>query len=34
MMLQLCPPPPRAQEPAMFDRGTRGRFLSTLFPKI
>ena len=21
------PPPPRAQEPAMFDRGTRGRFL-------
>ena len=26
------PPPPRAQEPAMFDRGTRGWFLRTLFP--
>ena len=23
------PPPPRAQEPAMFDRGTRGWFLGT-----
>ena len=28
------PPPPRAQEPAMFDRGTRGRFLRTLSPQI
>ena len=27
-------PPPRAQEPAMFDRGTSGRFLRTLSPKI
>ena len=27
------PPPPRAQEPAMFDRGTKGRFLRTLFPQ-
>ena len=26
-------PPPRAQEPAMLDRGTRGRFLCTLFAK-
>ena len=26
------PPPPRVQEPAMFDRGTKGRFLRTLFP--
>ena len=26
------PPPPRVQEPAMFDRGTRGWFLRTLFP--
>ena len=25
-------PPPRVQEPAMFDRGTRGWFLRTLFP--
>ena len=25
-------PPPRVQEPAMFDRGTSGRFLRTLFP--
>ena len=29
----LVPPPPRVQEPAMFDRGTRGRFLRTLFPQ-
>ena len=26
------PPPPRVQEPAMFDRGTRGWFLRALFP--
>ena len=26
-------PPPHAQEPAMFDRGTSGRFLHTLSPK-
>ena len=26
------PSPPRVQEPAMFDRGKRGRFLRTLFP--
>ena len=25
--LRMHPPPPRVQEPAMFDRGTRGRFL-------
>ena len=28
-----CNIPPRAQEPAMFDRGTRGRFLHTLSPQ-
>ena len=28
----MVPSPPRAQEPAMFDRGTRGWFLRTLFP--
>ena len=27
------PPPPRAQEPAMFDRGTRGRFLRKAVPR-
>ena len=26
------PPPPRVQEPAMFDRGTKGWFLRTLPP--
>ena len=34
--LYIYPPPPRVQEPAMFDRGTRGRFLRnvrTLFPQ-
>ena len=25
-------PPPRVQKPAMFDRGTRGRFFRALFP--
>ena len=30
---RLVPPPPRAQEPAMFDHGTRGRFLRTLSPQ-
>ena len=28
-----APAPPRVQEPAMFDRGTRGRFLRTLSPQ-
>ena len=31
-MSSLLPPPP-AQEPAMFDRGTRGQFLRTLSPQ-
>ena len=29
----LTVPPRGAQEPAMFDRGTRGHFLRTLFPQ-
>ena len=32
VLFPLYPPPPRVQEPAMFDRGTRGRFLRTPVP--
>ena len=32
MVWGVVPSPPHVQEPAMFDRGTRGRFLRTLFP--
>ena len=33
LLLLPPPPPPGVQEPPMFDRGTRGRFLRTLFPQ-